>query len=75
MKRKAGFTMNKIILFILLAVFACPCYAESIDPNDDGSQYAYGQNIGWLNFEPNQGPGVIVTTEQIAGYVWVPNIG
>jgi hypothetical protein len=50
-------------------------YAENIDPCDDGSQYAYGQNIGWLNFEPSQGPGVTVSTARLAGYVWVANIG
>ena len=27
--------------------------AENIDPYDDGSQYAYGENVGWLNFEPS----------------------
>ena len=26
--------------------------AENIDPYDEGSQYAYGENIGWINFDP-----------------------
>ncbi|MHC4707728.1 MAG: lamin tail domain-containing protein, partial [Planctomycetota bacterium] len=50
-------------------------FAENIDPDEDGSQYAYGQNVGWSNFEPNEGPGVTVTTDRLVGYVWVPNIG
>ena len=36
-----------------IAALATVAYAENIDPNEDGSQYAYGENIGWLNFEPN----------------------
>ncbi len=28
-------------------------FAENIDPYEDGSQYAYGENVGWLNFEPS----------------------
>ncbi len=23
-------------------------FAENIDPYEDGSQYAYGENVGWL---------------------------
>jgi hypothetical protein len=52
--------------------------AENIDPNDDHSQYAYGENVGWLNFEPNvAGPnvGATVGDEKISGFVWAENIG
>lgn len=48
---------------------------ENIDPYDDGSQYAYGENVGWLNFEPNQGPGVTVADSNVLGFVWGENIG
>ena len=42
-------------LFLLgFVMFCCTSqYAENIDPNEDGSQYAYGENVGWLNFEPD----------------------
>lgn len=49
--------------------------AENIDPNDDGSQYAYGENVGWLNFEPSKGLGVTVTETELTGYVWAENVG
>ena len=26
--------------------------AENIDPINDGSQYAWGENVGWMNAEP-----------------------
>ena len=49
--------------------------AENIDPDYDGSQYAYGENVGWLNFEPSLGPGVQVSSGQLSGFVWGENIG
>jgi hypothetical protein len=54
-----------------------PVFAENIDPDDDGSQYAYGENVGWLNAEPlgDGGPGVEVEDSKLAGYIWAENIG
>ena len=64
------------VFLVGFLIFCCVnLYAENIDPNNDGSQYAYGANVGWLNFEPNQGPGVTVSTTRLTGYVWVANIG
>ncbi|MGA1864330.1 MAG: thrombospondin type 3 repeat-containing protein [bacterium] len=50
-------------------------FAENIDPLEDGSQYSYGENIGWLNFEPVLGEGVNVEDTALTGYVWAENIG
>lgn len=52
--------------------------AENIDPYNDDSQYAYGENVGWLNFEPNvAGPnaGAQVSGENLTGFIWAENIG
>lgn len=51
--------------------------AENIDPDDNNSQYAYGENVGWLNAEPsgNGGPGVEVEDTKLTGYIWAENIG
>jgi hypothetical protein len=49
--------------------------AENIDPYNDGSKYAYGENVGWFNFKPSQGPGVTVRDGKVIGYVWQENIG
>jgi hypothetical protein len=65
--------MIAIILGVLM-FFSYSVYAENIDPLNDGSQYAYGENIGWLNFEPSLGPGITVTTSELTGYVWAENI-
>lgn len=65
--------MNKIIMFMLL--IASTCYAENIDPYNDNSQFAYGENVGWMNFEPNTGDGVQVASDKLTGFVWAENIG
>jgi K319-like protein len=62
-----------IILFFSLAA-STGAFAENIDPDDDGSQYAWGENIGWLNLEPGD-DGVHVTSSIVTGYMWGENIG
>ncbi len=52
--------------------------AENIDPNKDGSQYAYGENVGWLNFEPNRpepNVGATISNDKLTGFIWAENIG
>ena len=36
------------ILGVLLVWITSPALAENIDPYDNDSQYAYGENVGWL---------------------------
>ena len=50
-------------------------FAENIDPNEDNSQYAWGENVGWLNFETSTGDGAQVASDKLTGYVWAENIG
>lgn len=71
--------LNKIAKTCLAVVFLLVCLnsvtAENIDPYNDGSQYAYGENVGWINFQPDQGPGVHASSGQVAGFAWAENIG
>jgi hypothetical protein len=61
---------------VLLAAVLVPWVAaENIDPYNDNSQYAWGENIGWVNFEPSQGPGVSVSEARLTGFAWAENIG
>ena len=65
---------------LLFAILSSPTvgHAENIDPYENDSQYAYGENIGWVNFEPNvAGPavGASVTSQKVAGFIWAENIG
>jgi len=60
----------------VLIIGSCTVFAENIDPNNNGSQYAYGENIGWVNFEPGAaGSGATVTDANLNGYIWAENIG
>ena len=51
--------------------------AENIDPDNDDSQYAWGENVGWLNLEPDGdgGQGVEVGDSELTGWIWGENIG
>ena len=71
---------NNNVLKVLLIGMVLLCranliYAENIDPDNDASQYAYGENVGWVNFEPNKGPGVHVSQTTLTGFAWAQNIG
>lgn len=68
-------TIKTITICMLLCVPAGLTRAENIDPYEDDSQYAWGENVGWINFEPNQGDGVQVSSSAVEGFVWAENIG
>lgn len=71
-------TSISAIVVAAIAALAAGAYAENIDPNEDGSQYAYGEDVGWVNFEPNlAGPNVGATAsdEKLTGFIWAENIG
>jgi hypothetical protein len=61
----------------VLLLFCSVGYAENIDPDNDDSHYAYGENVGWFNAEPSGdgGPGVEVEDSKLTGYIWSENIG
>jgi len=52
-------------------------WAQNIDPEGDGSKYAYAENVGWLNGAPLSpgGPGVQVADFELTGWMWGENIG
>ena len=64
-----------VLTLLILAVLTVRATSENIDPDDNGSQYAYGENVGWLNFEPSQGSGVTVSASRVTGSLWSENIG
>jgi hypothetical protein len=69
--KKSGMILIAIMLFALSAA----AFGENIDPDNDGSQYCYGENIGWINLQPSQGPGITVTDSAVSGMAWGENIG
>ncbi|MFA5252003.1 MAG: hypothetical protein WC454_05395 [Phycisphaerae bacterium] len=62
-------------ILVLSFTFA---YAENIDPYEDDSQYAYSENAGWLNFEPDvavPNAGATASSSKLTGFIWAENIG
>lgn len=49
--------------------------ASNIDPENDGSKYVWGENVGWINLAPSGDTGVTVTDTILSGYAWGENIG
>lgn len=50
-------------------------YPGNIDSDGKGSHFAWGENIGWINFRPRMGPGVTVTDTAVSGDAWGENVG
>jgi len=65
------------IIVAVLALATLPALAENIDPLDDGSQFAWGENVGWVNAEPggDGADGVQVSDFEVTGWMWGENIG
>lgn len=64
----------KYVTAVLIFFVAHTAWCDNIDPNNDGSKYAYGENVGWLNFGTRDG-NVMVADANLTGYVWAENIG
>lgn len=66
--------MKRDIVTTAILVVAISCMASTtIDPSN---KYAYGANIGWINFEDIYGqPKVNLETGDLSGYVWGANVG
>ena len=77
MNREKLYTMLLLSMALTVGMGIGAACAENIDPNNDDSQYAYGENVGFLNFEPggNGGSGAEVTDTKVTGYAWAENIG
>jgi hypothetical protein len=59
---------------------AAAAFAENVDPANDGSQYAWGENVGWINAEPAISgtpiaQGVTVSGYAVTGFMWGENVG
>jgi hypothetical protein len=76
-KRGRAFTVRFTIACCLLNLAPGIGLCENIDPASDGSQYAWAENVGWLNAEPaNCGDcGVEVSDFALTGFLWGENIG
>jgi hypothetical protein len=49
--------------------------APAVPETSNAGSYAWAENAGWINFAPNAGPGVTVTSSTLSGYAWSENFG
>jgi hypothetical protein len=76
---------RRILLVTVASAFigaaASLAHADNTDQNNDGSRYAYGENVGWLKARPASeaygpgGSGMQVSDTDVSGYLWGENIG
>ena len=50
-------------------------FSGNIDPSRSGAHFAWGENVGWVNFQPTFGPGVTVTDTTVSGFAWNEKTG
>lgn len=61
-----------IVGVVFGAVKVVQAATGTIDPTH---KWAWGANIGWINFAPPHGGGVTVYDDHLEGYVWAENVG
>jgi hypothetical protein len=66
-----------VLLLLLIPLASSAALAENIDPNNNGSSYAWAENLGWINLQPGGpgGPGVLVSDAALSGWAWSENAG
>lgn len=77
--------MNRRLATAVIAIVALGCWpsgAATIDPFDEGAQFAWSENAGWVNFEPttmdilqSSSFGATVFTDHVRGWAWSENAG
>ena len=62
---------------LVLASSVGALLAENVDPDNDDSQRAWAENVGWINVEPANcgGCGVQVDDFALSGWAWAENFG
>ncbi len=75
--------MKSIVTRVLIVVFAASfsLYAHASETNgtiDATNKYAWGENVGWVNFAPQNNStysGLVITDTAVTGYGWSKEFG
>lgn len=70
-------TVRVLLVGVLLAGPGSAGLAENVDPGNDGHQWAWSENAGWINAQPlgPGGPGMQVDDFLVTGWLWSENLG
>jgi hypothetical protein len=66
-------TDKRVTTCMLIAAFIMLIHPSTL--HSANRHVAYGENIGWINLEPDDGPGIITEGSYIEGLAWGENIG
>jgi hypothetical protein len=75
MQKKNIFKIKILCLIIPMILIGGSVMAANIDPDTADQIFAFGENIGWINLDPSEGPGVTVSNSAVTGYAWSENAG
>ena len=75
MYKKKILTIKILCLILTMILIGGLAMAANIDPDTADQIFAYGENIGWINLDPSEGPGVTVSNSAVTGYAWSENAG
>lgn len=64
----------KYMLLVVVASLGTIKSVEALGNIDSISKWAWGTNIGWLNFNTTNA-GVTVCADHLEGYIWAENVG
>ena len=64
--------MKARIFFILLITAASALAATTITPSN---KYAYGANVGWMDWRGDTNNGAVIGEFVCSGYIWSANVG
>ena len=73
-KTKVLVSKSKILLVFLTLALAFLPFGVLASTIDSTNAYAWGENIGWVNFGTSQG-AVSISNADMRGYAWGENIG
>lgn len=71
------FRVCALVALVLMTLYAPFTRCETVDPANDGSQFAWSESSGWVNAEPrgDGGPGMHIAEDWVTGWLWSGNIG
>lgn len=72
-----AFGRSLVIVAGVLSLGPPAAFSENVDPAGNGSRFAYGENVGWIDAEPggDGGPGMQVYDFYVTGWLWGENVG
>jgi len=70
----ARLTLRRLLAAVILLCCVALAAVAQTGAVDGVEKWAWGTNIGWINFQPEHG-GVVIYADHLEGYAWGENVG